>query len=102
MIKRLAATLVVIALIVLPVLADKVVNTNVVSVTQSEIVEISIINDESGGLDAVIVYRVLDDAGNVYLERAVVRFALSTPDKAKLNAFINTAVLPAVNAAEGL
>ncbi len=89
-------------LVAIPALADRVITTNLVSVTQDELVEVIVINDGAGGLDAVITYRVLDDAGNVYKELAVVRFPLDTDDAAKLNAFILTTVLPAVNEAEEL
>ncbi len=103
MIRKLALfALALFALLAVPLAADLFISFTVVSVTATDLVEIVIIGDGNGGLDAVISYRVLDADGNVYKERAVVMFPLSVDDKAKLNAFINTTVLPAVNAAEGL
>ncbi len=94
--------LILILAVAVPIAAQLVVETTVVPVTASELIEISILDDQLGGLRAVIVYNVLTDTGEEWKPQQVLRFTLDTPDTAQLNGFINATVLPAVNAAEGL
>ena len=88
--------------------ADKVINTTVVTVTIQDVLEVSIVREydsegvPTGDLLSRSNYQLRDDQGGIFDESRWIDIPLSAGQQTAVQDFVNSAVIPAINAAEGL